>query len=154
MSYTTYLIILAVFLVVGIILYFTVKRNYFNKYKYVRLVKYNKDMSIKVFYIKRKEFNKDGAILINEKHVFNFKGYTSIIITDNSNETINPLDFDSKFDSTDYKSAIRSKLIKDTFESLKVDKFDKIMMLIVLNIAQLIAIAYLLYMLMGGGDLS
>ena len=139
------------FAILSIIMYLIFKRNYFNKYKYVRLVKYNDDMSINVQYIKKDKFNQDNSILINDKHVFNFNGYTSIIITSNSQESINPIDFNSKYDAKKYKDAIKSKLIHDTFASLKVDKFDKLMGLLLLNILQLIAIAYLIYNLLGKG---
>ena len=147
-----YISVLAFMLVVGIVLFFTVKRNYFNKYKYVRLVRYNNDMSISVSYYKKEQFNKNDAILINPDHVFNFKGYTSIIITSQSSESINPLDFNSKFNKKDFETAMESKLIQETFASLKADKFDKIMMLLFLNIAQLVAISYLLYNMLGGAS--
>ena len=147
-----YISVLAFMLVVGIVLFFTVKRNYFNKYKYVRLVRYNNDMSISVSYYKKDQFNKNDAILINPDHVFNFKGYTSIIITSQSSESINPLDFNSKFNKKDFETAMESKLIQETFASLKADKFDKIMMLLFLNIAQLVAISYLLYNMLGGAS--
>jgi hypothetical protein len=147
-----YISVLAFMLVVGIVLFFTVKRNYFNKYKYVRLVKYNNDMSISVSYYKRDQFNKNDAILINPDHVFDFKGYTSITITSQSSESINPLDFTSKFNKKDFETAMESKLIQETFASLKADKFDKIMMLLFLNIAQLVAISYLLYNMLGGAS--
>jgi len=144
------LIVLLVILVVGVVLYFKVKRNYFNKFKYVRIVTYNEDMSIKVSYQKKESFNKDNSILINPKHVYNYNGYTSIIKTSLAQESINPIDFESKFDAKIYKTAIRSKLIGETFESLKADKFDKIMALLFLNVMQLIAISYLVYELVGG----
>jgi len=142
-------IALLIILIAGLIIYFKFKRNYFNKFQYVRLVTYNKDMSIKVQYIKKESFNKQNDILINDTHVFNFKGYTSIILTDDSRESINPLNFESKFNAKDFKSAMRSKLISETFESLKTDKFDKIMALLFLNILQLLAIIYLIYSLVG-----
>jgi hypothetical protein len=109
-------------------------------------------MSISVSYYKKEQFNKNDAILINPDHVFNFKGYTSIIITSQSSESINPLDFNSKFNKKDFETAMESKLIQETFASLKADKFDKIMMLLFLNIAQLVAISYLLYNMLGGAS--
>ena len=138
-------------LIFGVIFYLKYRRNYFNKYKYIRLVRYNDNMTIDVLYIKKENFNQDNAILINPKHIYNFKGYQSVIITSNSVESINPIDFESKYDPKDFQSAMRSKLIAETFASLKVDKFDKVMMLLLLSAVQLIAIAYLLYMVMGNG---
>lgn len=137
-------------LLAGIILWFIFKRNYFNKYKYVRLVKYNDDKSISIRYIKRDRFNENGEILINPDHVFLYRGYTSIIITTNASESINPLNFESKFSAKEYKSGMRSKLVKDAFDSVKVDRIDKMMILIVLNILQLLAIAYLVYNIIQG----
>lgn len=152
MTKTTLYITLLLILVLSIIIWFIFKRNYFNKHKYVRLVCYNKDMSIKVRYIKRENFNKNNEYLINEKHVFNFNGYTSIIVTEKAQESINPLDFESKYNADDYKTAMRSGLVKDAFNSIKVDKFDKVAMLLILNVIQLLAIVYLLYMTFGGAN--
>lgn len=152
MNIKVYIYILIGVLVIGLIIYLFFKRNYFNKYKYVRLVKYNDDMTETVQYIKRKIFNKgneEDHILINPKHIYNFKGYTSVIITSKSQESINPIDFESKYSAKDYKTAMKSKHIKDAFDSMKVEKFDKVMFLLILSIVQLIAIAYLLYNLIG-----
>jgi hypothetical protein len=110
-------------------------------------------MTININYIKKENFNQDGAIMINPKHVYDFKGYKTVVVTSNSAESINPLDFQSKYDPKDFKSAMHSKLISETFASLKVEKFDKLMMLLFLNVIQLIAIAYLLYTLMGAKPL-
>ena len=144
-------IALGVILLVGIILWFIFKRNYFNKYKYVRLVRYNDDKSISIHYIKRDRFNENGEILINPDHVFMYRGYTSIITTSGASESINPLNFDSKFSAKDYKSGMRSKLVKDAFDSVKADRFDKVMVLLVISIIQLLAIAYLVYQVIQGG---
>jgi len=102
-------------------------------------------MTVSVRYIKRNKFNTDKSLLINPKHVFNFNGYTSVITTYKTAESINPLDFESKYSVNDYKTAIKSKLISDTFATLKVEKFDKVMALIFLNVITLIAIVYLIY---------
>jgi len=138
-------------IIIGLVYYFGFRRNYFNKYKYIRLVRYNDDKTISVKYIKKEHFNKDLSILINPEHIYNFNGYQTVVTTSKSNESINPIDFTSKFDPKDFKSAIRSKLIAETFASLQPDKFDKMMMLLVLSGLQLIAIAYVLYTLMGKG---
>ena len=129
--------------------YFLFKRNYFNKYKYIRLERYHEDMSITVSYIKKDKFNLDDSILINPQHIYNFKGYQTVILTSRTQESINPIDFESKFDPSHFKSAMKSKLIAETFASLKVDKFDKLMMILFVNIIILVAIAYLIYNLMG-----
>lgn len=145
-----YYLFLAIVLIVGVIIFFAYKRNYFTKYKYIRLVEYRKDMSINITYIKKVDFNQgDNQILINPNHVYDYRGYKTVVITSEANESINPLNFQSKFDAKTFKSAIRSKLISETFASLKVEKFDKIMMLLFLNVIQLLAIVYLLYTFLG-----
>ena len=143
-------LISAIVLICGKFVHWLLKPNFFNKHTYIRVVRYNDDMSIDVKFIKRQKFNQDDTILINPKHVFNCNGYTSVILTSNSQESINPLDFNSKYDSKDFKTAIRSKVIKDTFETLKPDRFDKLTLLLVLTALQFLAIAYLLYSLLGG----
>lgn len=149
MNYKMYLITLAVILVFSLIGYLVVMRNPWNKHKYVRLVTYNDDMSVSIRYYKRHLFNADQSLLINPKHIFNSNGYTSVITSSYACESINPLDFKSKYERKDFKSAMSSKLIKETFATLKVEKFDKMMMLLLLNAIQLVAIVYLLYIYLG-----
>lgn len=154
MNYVTYYIIMGVIALLGFIAYLIFKRNYWNKHKYIRLVQYKDDMTIKITYIKHEDFNTDKSILVNPKHVYNFKGYTSIIITSNSRESINPIDFQSKYSAEKFKTAMQSKLIQETFVTLNKDKFDKIMTLLLLNVIQLLAIVYLLYSGMNGSVIS
>jgi len=146
-----YIYIAVAVLLLGIIVKILLSRNYFNKYKFIRLVTYDDKMTVSVRYIKHKNFNQSGKLIINPKHIYNFKGYTTIITTSNSSESINPIDFESKFDKKMFDSAISSKLIAETFASLKVEKFDKMMFLLLLNVIQLIAIIYLLYTGMNSG---
>lgn len=136
-------------LIIGIAIYLTKKRNYFNKHKYVRVEMYTSDKTVNVSYHKKENFNVDNAIKINPDHVFNFYGYQSIMISSESAETINPLDFKSQFKAEDFRSAMHSKLIHDTFNSLRVEKFDKVMLLLMLSTIELVAIVYLIYIIMG-----
>ena len=71
------------------------------------------------------------------------------IITDKSAETINPLDFNSKFNASDFKTAIESKLIKDTFSTLKPNLFDTTTIILILNLVMTFGILYLLYSIYG-----
>lgn len=146
-----YYYVAGVILIFGLIFKFFFGRSYFNKHKYVRLVRYNEDKSITIDFIKKQKFNQNKELLINPDNVFNFSGYTTIVTTSQSNESINPLNFESKFNPSDYKSAIRSKLIKDTFQGLQPERFDKLMILIIMNGLTLVALIYLLYNLLGGG---
>lgn len=145
----TLLIGLGFVLVAGLTFYFIFKRNPFNKHKYVRLVKFHDDMVETVQYIKRDQFNQDHEIMINPKNVFSFKGYKTIVITSNSQESINPLDFKSAYNAQDFKTAMHSKLIKDAFDSTRPKKFDPLTILMLLSGIELLAILYLLYIIMG-----
>ena len=87
------------------------------KDKYIRVVKFNSDKSSTVSYYKNEDFK--PSYLIDPNHVFFANGFRSILITDNSAQTINPLDFESKYPVERFKSAIESKLISETFNTLK-----------------------------------
>lgn len=114
----------------------------FGKHKYLRVIKFNSDKSTTVTYHQSSKFR--PSFLINPNHVFDYKGYRTVVITDKSAETINPLDFSSKFNASDYQTAIESKLIKDTFSTLKPNKFDKTTFMLLLILLLNIAVIYLL----------
>jgi hypothetical protein len=114
----------------------------FNKHKYLRVIKFNSDKSTTVSYHLSDKFK--PSFLINPDHIFNYKGYRTIVITDKSAETINPLDFESKFNHEDFQTAIESKLIKDTFSTLKSNTIDKTTVMLLLNIILHIVVIYLL----------
>ena len=114
----------------------------FSKHKYLRVIKFNSDKSTTVTYHLSSKFRPN--FLINPDHIFNFKGYRTIVITDKSAETINPLDFTSKFNASDFQTAIESKLIKDTFTTLKPNMFDKTIFMLLLILILNIAVIYLL----------
>lgn len=114
----------------------------FGKHKYLRVIKFNSDKSSTITYHLSSKFKPN--FLINPDHIFYYKGYRTVIITDKSAETINPLDFESKFNREDFQTAIESKLIKDTFSTLKSNTIDKITVMLILNIILLIAVLYLL----------
>lgn len=117
------------------------------KYKYLRVIKFNSNKLSEVKYYKN---TTPSNILINPDHVFNFNGYRTIVITDKSAETINPLDFESKFDKNKFETAIESKLINEAFTSLK-PKMDMTTVLLIINIFFSLVIVYL--MLKGQGML-
>ena len=116
--------------------------RFLNKHKYLRVIKFNSDKSTTVTYHLSDKFKPN--FLINPNHIFNYKGYRTIIITDKAAETINPLDFNSKYNASDFQTAIESKLIKDTFTTLKPNLFDKTTFMLLLNIILTIAVIYLL----------
>jgi len=115
--------------------------RFFNKHKYLRVIKFNSDKSTTVTYHLSDKFK--PSFLINPDHIFNYRGYRTIVITDKSAETINPLDFESKFNHEDFQTAIESKLIKDTFSTLKSNKIDKITVMLLLIIILHIVVIYL-----------
>ena len=112
------------------------------KHKYLRVIKFNTDKSSTITYHLSSKFKPN--FLINPDHIFYYKGYRTIIITDKSAETINPLDFNSKYNASDFQTAIESKLIKDTFSTLKPNMLDKTTFLLLLNLILIIAVIYLL----------
>ena len=114
----------------------------FSKHKYLRVIKFNSDKSSTVTYHLSSKFKPN--FLINPDHIFDYKGYRTIVITDKSAETINPLDFESKFNHEDFQTAIESKLIKDTFSTLKSNTIDKTTVMLLLNIILHIVVIYLL----------
>lgn len=114
----------------------------FGKHKYLRVIKFNSDKSSTITYHLSSKFKPN--FLINPDHIFNYKGYRTIVTTDKSAETINPLDFNSKFNHADFQTAIESKLIKDTFTTLKTNTFDRTMFMLLIIIILNIAVIYLL----------
>lgn len=116
--------------------------RFLNKHKYIRVIKFNSDKSSTITYHLSSKFTPD--FLINPDHIFIYNGYRTVIITDKSAETINPLDFNSKFNSNDFKTAIESKLIKDTFSTLKPSIFDTTTIILLLNLVITFGVFYLL----------
>ena len=112
------------------------------KHKYLRVIKFNSDKSSTITYHLSSKYK--PSFLINPDHIFYYKGYRTIVITDKAAETINPLDFNSKFNPADFQTAIESKLIKDTFNTLKPNLFDKTTFILLLNLILNIAVIYLL----------
>lgn len=116
--------------------------RFLNKHKYIRVIKFNSDKSSTITYHLSSKFT--PSFLINPDHIFIYNGYRTIIITDKSAETINPLDFNSKFNSSDFETAIESKLIRDTFNTLKPKLFDTPTILLLLNLVMTFGLFYLL----------
>jgi hypothetical protein len=101
----------------------------FFKNKYLQVVYYGSDKIRKIYYVKP---TKDYLITINSKtykinsnHIFyTSNGFRSVIVNDLSAETINPLDFESKFNADDFNTAINNNLIKQTFETFSDNQID------------------------------
>lgn len=117
------------------------------KSNYIRVIEFNTDKSSNIKYYKSNKFKPN--FLINPNHIFFANGYRTIVISDKASETINPLDFNSKYEPSHFKSAIESKIISDTFTSLKSDKIDIVKVLLLANIAIGLIIIY--FILKGNG---
>ena len=116
--------------------------RFLNKHKYLRVIKFNSDKSSTITYHLSSKFKPN--FLINPDHIFIYNGYRTVVITDKSAETINPLDFNSKFNSSDFQTAIESKLIKDTFSTLKHNILDTPTILLIINLVITLAVLYFL----------
>ncbi|MEM1974306.1 MAG: hypothetical protein QXN68_05915 [Thermoplasmata archaeon] len=91
---------------------------------------------------KIKNIDKEN-ILINPNHVFfDKKGNRYILSSDQSAESINPLDFESKFSPKEFKTAIESKLINDLFKSFDDKKVSIDRILLFVNIFMTFVILY------------
>ena len=115
-------------------------RFFWNKHKFIRVIKFNSDKSSTITYYQRATFK--PKYLVNPDHIFIANGYTTIIITDKAQETINPLDFKSQYDAEQFKIAINNKIIADTFSTLKTNKFDLTQIILFASVALNIIILY------------
>lgn len=103
----------------------------FRKKQFYKIV-YNNDKTVDI--IKVKNINKEN-ILINPNHIFfDKKGNRYILSSDQSAESINPLDFESKYSPKEFKTAIESKLIKDLFNNFEDNKISIDRILLFVNI--------------------
>lgn len=117
----------------------------FQKQKYLKEIHFTKSKSIIVKYHKKSDLKL--TFLLNPDNVFfDSKGYQCVITTENSAENINPLDFNSKYPAERFKTAIETKLINDTFTTLKKKGLD-LGMISIIGIG--IVIVILIYMIMG-----
>lgn len=120
------------------------------KKEYLKIYTYKNDKTLSVKYLhKTKEKSKIDSILINSNHVFYHNGYATILTADTKAETINPLDLESAYNKKDFETAINSKLIKDTFNSTKPNKIDKVVILLVANMVGIVTILYYLIQMKG-----
>ena len=112
------------------------------KHKYIKVYTFTKNKTMKLQYHKLKNFK--PTYLVNPDHIFNHNGFQTVIVKDNGIETINPLNFNSKYKESDFTSAIESKIIKETFVGLKQEKLDIMKVLLFINLGVTILLLYLL----------
>lgn len=130
------------FIVLTILILYT--RNFFTRSKYIKVETFTDDKSVKIKFYKKENFNKDNFYLINPNHIFISRGYTTVIFTEHSNENINPLDFESKYDAEMYTNAIQNKLIEQTFNTLKVNKLDFMKLILIANVVTAALVIYMI----------
>lgn len=103
----------------------------FRKKQFYKII-YNQDKTVKI--TKVKNIN-DENLLINPEHIFfDNKGNRYILTSDKSAESINPLDFESKFSPKEFKTAIESKLVNDLFNNFEENKLSIEKILLFVNI--------------------
>lgn len=105
----------------------------YREHKYIKVYKFRSDKTLEVNIYAKDDFKPD--FLLNPDHVFNHAGFSTVIISDTKAETINPLDLKSKYNEKDFTTAINSKLIHETFSTLKTNKIDLVKVLLFVNIA-------------------
>ena len=114
------------------------------KKKHFYKILFKSDKTVKISKIKN--IDKEN-ILINPNHVFfDQKGNRYILSSDQSAESINPLDFESKFSPKEFRSAIESKLINDLFRSFDDKKVSIDRILLFVNIFMTFVILYFMIM--------
>ena len=120
------------------------------KKNYLKVYTYKNDKTLSIEYLhKTRDKTKIDNILINSNHVFYHNGYATILTSDTKAETINPLDLKSAYNKKDFETAINSKLIRDTFNSTKPNKLDKVVLLLIANMVGIIAILYYIIQMKG-----
>lgn len=111
----------------------------FNRKKFYKVI-YKSDKTFKIQKIKN--IDKEN-ILINPDHIFlDKRGNRYVLISDKSAETINPLDFESKFSASEFKTAVESKLINDLFKNFDDGKLTIERILLIINIFMTFGILY------------
>ena len=114
----------------------------FQKSKYIKVYTFTDTKGLEVKYYKDKDLPKD--LLINPDHVFNHRGYRTILTTNKVAESINPLNFNSKFDKSLFEVAINNNFAKDLLSTTSDNKMDKTQMLLIGVLAGIGIVIYLL----------
>ncbi len=117
-----------------------IKELFYKKHSFIKVIKVHNNHDVTIKYYKKDSFN--PSFLVNHEHVFYHNGYTTLITSDNKAETLNPLHLESAYNVNDFKTAIESKLIKETFESVKVSKWDLTQLLLIASVGLNLVILY------------
>lgn len=114
----------------------------YREHNFIKVYNFTKLKTLEVKYYAKKDFKPD--YLVNPDHVFMHEGFSTVVMSDTSAESINPLNFESKFNVKDFKTAINSKLIDETFSGLKSEKIDMVKLLLFVNIGINLILLYIL----------
>jgi hypothetical protein len=117
-------------------------RGFWNKHEYIKVYTFHANKTLTLRYHVIVDFK--PAFLINSEHIFNSGGYQTVITSEKACETINPLDFASRFNPADFTTAIQSKVIRETFGILETGKIDIMKVLLFVNIGINLLLVYLL----------
>lgn len=120
----------------------------FFRNRYLKVILFKTDKTQSVYYIKPISdiiYAGGLSIKLNSDHIFYSNRFKTIIATNESAQSINPLDFKSKFSVKEFNTAINNNLVKDTFETLKDNKIEWLKIILFGN---LLVNAVLLYVLL------
>ena len=101
----------------------------FFKNKYLQVDLYGSDKTKTTYFVKpTRDYLitlKSKTYKINPNHIYyNSNGFRCVLVNDVGAETINPSDFESKFNADDFNTAINNNLIKQTFETFSDNQID------------------------------
>jgi hypothetical protein len=114
----------------------------FKKHLYIKVYQFTDKKTVEITYHKIATYQ--PTFLIHPDHIFNSNGFQTVIITNKSAETINPLDFQSKYNACDFETAMTSKLVKDAFGGLAVPKIDIMKLILFANLGVTLVLLYIL----------
>lgn len=127
------------------------KQPIFKKHLYLQVHYFSNDKLLETYYIKSGSNNfkvNNKTYLLNPEHIFITKNFKTVIVNSISSETLNPLNFKSRFNSSEFNSAINNKLISETFETIKDNKLELTQLLLIANI---VISTVLLFLVFKGG---
>ncbi len=113
------------------------KKPIFKKYKYIKVNYFTESKESFVYYKQPKDDQikiKDKTFIINPNHIFLSNGFKTVILINTASETVNPLDFKSRFSASIFNSAINNNLIKETFETITPPVLDLTKILLIANL--------------------
>lgn len=120
----------------------------FNKNRLLCKIEITKEKNLKkVWYDVESDKEKLQNYLINPDHIYTDKNYKYFITNFQKCESIDLHNLKSSYNKSDFETAINSKLIKDTFDTIEKDKMDlKLILLMASVVLNLLTLYYILTM--------